>query len=91
MAHEISYICELSEGIHARSAGLIARVCGGDHAEIMWQNMQTGLVGIAKSALSLIATDTLQGDYCRIRSAIQSTVTAIEFASMIYFYTQLLS
>jgi hypothetical protein len=35
--------------------------------EIMWQNMRTGLVGSAKSALSLIATDTLQGDCCRIR------------------------
>ncbi|EMX4960020.1 PTS sugar transporter subunit IIA [Raoultella planticola] len=67
MAHEISYICELSEGIHARPAGLIARVCDGYHAEIMWQNMRTGLVGSAKSALSLIATDTLQGDCCRIR------------------------
>lgn len=66
MAHEISYICELSEGIHARPAGLIARICVGYHAEILWQNMRTGLVGSAKSALSLIATDTLQGDCCRI-------------------------
>lgn len=67
MAHEISYICELGEGIHARPAGLIARLCDGYHAEIIWQNMRTGLVGNAKSALSLIATDTLQGDCCRIR------------------------
>jgi phosphotransferase system HPr-like phosphotransfer protein len=39
-------------GIHARPAGLIARVCDGYHAEIMWQNMRTGLVGSAKRALA---------------------------------------
>ena len=63
---EITWQCELSEGIHARPAGHIARLCNAFQSEIRWLNTRTGLYGSAKSALSLVATDTLPGDGCRI-------------------------
>lgn len=63
---EITWQCELSEGIHARPAGHIARLCNTFQSEIHWLNTRSGLNGSAKSALSLVATDTLPGDNCRI-------------------------
>ncbi|MBA7847460.1 phosphoenolpyruvate--protein phosphotransferase [Klebsiella sp. RHBSTW-00484] len=66
MAVVLTYICELSEGIHARPAGYIARLCHLFQATIDWENTRTGLQANAKSALSLIATDTLLNDECRI-------------------------
>lgn len=63
---EITWQCELSEGIHARPAGHIARLCNAFQSEIHWLNTRSGLCGSAKSALSLVATDTLAGDGCRI-------------------------
>ncbi|WP_312985726.1 PTS sugar transporter subunit IIA [Atlantibacter sp.] len=63
---EITWQCELSEGIHARPAGHIARLCNAFQADIRWHNRRSGLDGSAKSALSLVATDTLPGDNCRI-------------------------
>lgn len=66
MAKEITYHCTLSEGIHARPAGHIARLCNTYQAEINWQNQRTGIAGSARNALSLVATDTLPGDSCRI-------------------------
>ncbi|XBS67924.1 HPr family phosphocarrier protein [Acerihabitans sp. KWT182] len=66
MTVEITYQCELSEGIHARPAGHIARLCNGFHAEIIWHNTRTVLNGNAKSSLALVSTDTLRYDKCRI-------------------------
>ena len=66
MAKEITYHCTLNEGIHARPAGHIARLCNTYQAEINWQNQRTGIAGSARNALSLVATDTLPGDSCRI-------------------------
>ncbi|QWA09182.1 PTS sugar transporter subunit IIA [Sodalis ligni] len=66
MALEITYQCELSEGIHARPAGHIARLCNGFHADIIWHNTRTVLDGNAKSSLALVSTDTLLYDECRI-------------------------
>lgn len=66
MAKEITYHCLLSEGIHARPAGHIARLCNTWQADIAWQNLRTGIIGNAKNALSLVATDTLPGDICHI-------------------------
>lgn len=63
---EITWQCELSEGIHARPAGHIARLCNAFQSEIRWLNTRTGLYGNAKSALSLVSTDTLPGDGCQI-------------------------
>ncbi|MDO6407048.1 PTS sugar transporter subunit IIA [Pantoea phytobeneficialis] len=66
MVVEITYQCEISEGIHARPAGHIARLCNTFQCEVVWQNSRTALEANAKSALSLIATDTLLDDSCLI-------------------------
>ncbi|WP_434640624.1 phosphoenolpyruvate--protein phosphotransferase [Klebsiella sp. I138] len=66
MAAIITYVCELNEGIHARPAGYIARLCNLFQAAIDWENTRTHLHANAKSALSLVATDTLLHDECRI-------------------------
>lgn len=66
MAIAISWLCTLNEGIHARPAGYIARLCNAFQADIVWENTRTGQTGNAKSALSLIASDSLFNDPCRI-------------------------
>jgi fructose-specific PTS system IIA-like component len=66
MSELITYQCELKEGIHARPAGHIERLCNAFQSEVCWKNIRTGLQGSAKSALSLVATDTLLNDDCEI-------------------------
>lgn len=66
MSELITYKCELKDGIHARPAGHIERLCNSFQAEVCWKNIRTGLEGRAKSALSLVATDTLFNDDCEI-------------------------
>ncbi|WP_416413909.1 phosphoenolpyruvate--protein phosphotransferase [Pantoea sp. App145] len=66
MVVEITWQCELNEGIHARPAGHIARLCNTFEAEMVWHNTRTQLEASAKSALSLVATDTLRDDICLI-------------------------
>ncbi len=38
MAVVITYVCELHEGVHARPAGYIARLCNLFQADIDWEN-----------------------------------------------------
>ncbi len=76
MGKAITYHCKLSDGIHARPAGHIARVCNTYKADIVWQNMRTGIKGNAKNALSLVATDTLCDDNCRITLSGQDSDSA---------------
>ena len=66
MSEVITYKCELKDGIHARPAGHIERLCNTFSAEVNWKNIRTGRQGSAKSALSLVATDTLLDDECEI-------------------------
>ena len=66
MSELITWQCELKEGIHARPAGHIERLCNAFQSEVYWKNIRTGLQGSAKSALSLVATDTLLNDECEI-------------------------
>lgn len=66
MSELIIYKCELKDGIHARPAGHIERLCNTFQADVCWKNIRTGLQGSAKSALSLVATDTLLNDDCEI-------------------------
>lgn len=66
MSEVITYKCELKDGIHARPAGYIERLCNTFAADVNWKNKRTGLEGSAKSALSLVATDTLFNDECDI-------------------------
>lgn len=66
MSEIITYQCELRDGIHARPAGHIERLCNSFQANVRWKNNRTGLEGSAKSALSIVATDTLLNDVCEI-------------------------
>ncbi|QGY32114.1 phosphoenolpyruvate--protein phosphotransferase [Pantoea cypripedii] len=66
MSELISYQCELKDGIHARPAGHIERLCNYFQSTVRWKNIRTGLEGSAKSALSIVATDTLLNDCCEI-------------------------
>lgn len=66
MSELISYQCELKDGIHARPAGHIERLCNSFQSNVRWKNIRTGLEGSAKSALSIVATDTLLNDRCEI-------------------------
>ncbi|MCD6618894.1 phosphoenolpyruvate--protein phosphotransferase [Aeromonas veronii] len=59
-----SFVCELPNGVHARPASHIEKLCNGFASTISWQNQRTGITGNAKSVLSLIGTDTLLGDTC---------------------------
>lgn len=66
MSVALTWKCVLKEGVHARPAGYIERLCNLFTADVQWQNTRTRLTGNAKSALAVIATDTLQGDVCNI-------------------------
>lgn len=66
MSEIIAYQCELNEGIHARPAGHIERLCNTFLSEVCWRNIRSGIKGNAKSALSVVATDTLFNDACEI-------------------------
>lgn len=62
----LSFSCELPNGVHARPASHVEALCNEFDAEIKWQNERTGILGNAKSVLSLIGTDTLMGDNCQL-------------------------
>jgi phosphoenolpyruvate-protein phosphotransferase len=66
MSEVITYKCELKDGIHARPAGYIERLCNKFVSDVLWLNKRTGQQGNAKSALSLVATDTLLNNECEI-------------------------
>jgi phosphoenolpyruvate-protein phosphotransferase len=66
MAEQLIYRCKLNEGIHARPAGHIERLCNTFRAEVFWKNSRTGITANAKSALALVGTDTLLNDLCEI-------------------------
>lgn len=66
MPQVLKFTCDLPNGVHARPASHIETLCNQFTARIEWFNLRTGRQGDAKSALSLIGTDTLQGDECHI-------------------------
>ncbi|QXX95830.1 phosphoenolpyruvate--protein phosphotransferase [Serratia marcescens] len=66
MALVIQFVCDLANGVHARPASHIEKLCNQYAATIEWQNLRTGISGDAKSALGLIGTGTLKGDKCRL-------------------------
>ncbi len=61
-----SFSCELPNGVHARPASYVEALCNEFEADIQWKNERTGISANAKSVLSLIGTDTLQGDPCLV-------------------------
>ena len=66
MPQVLKFTCDLPNGVHARPASHIETLCNQFTARIEWFNLRTGRQGDAKSALSLIGTDTLLGDECHI-------------------------
>ncbi|WP_040976180.1 phosphoenolpyruvate--protein phosphotransferase [Necropsobacter massiliensis] len=66
MSLQIQFICELPNGIHARPASHIEAVCKHFKADIQWMNERTQIIGDAKSVLSLIGTNTMKNDACRL-------------------------
>lgn len=66
MALIVEFTCELPNGVHARPASHIETQCNTFTSHIEWHNLRTERKGNAKSALSLIGTDTLAGDSCQL-------------------------
>ncbi|AVR01852.1 phosphoenolpyruvate--protein phosphotransferase [Pluralibacter gergoviae] len=66
MALIVEFTCELPNGVHARPASHVETLCNTFTSQIEWHNLRTDRKGSAKSALSLIGTDTLAGDSCRL-------------------------
>lgn len=66
MALVVEFVCELSNGVHARPASQVETLCNTFQSHIEWHNLRTGATGDAKSALALISTDTLSGDACKV-------------------------
>lgn len=66
MSAIITYQCNLKDGIHARPAGHIERLCNTFQSAVCWNNIRSGMSGNGKSALSIVATDTLLSDACEI-------------------------
>ena len=66
MAQVVEFVCDLPNGVHARPASHVETLCNTFISTIEWHNLRTGRTGNAKSALSLIGTDTLAGDACRL-------------------------
>lgn len=66
MSEIITYQCNLKDGIHARPAGHIERLCNTFQSAVCWNNIRSGMSGNGKSALSIVATDTLLSDACEI-------------------------
>jgi phosphoenolpyruvate-protein phosphotransferase len=67
LAVEFSFPFPLPLGLHARPASIIQENAERFEAEIFWDNFRSGITADAKSALSLVASDTVQNDPCRIR------------------------
>lgn len=66
MSKKITFICELANGVHARPASHIERVCKPFNSSIQWHNLRTDIKVDAKSVLSLISSNTLTGDECHL-------------------------
>ncbi|WP_032094034.1 phosphoenolpyruvate--protein phosphotransferase [Necropsobacter rosorum] len=66
MPQQITFTCVLPNGLHARPASHVENVCKVFAAKIDWFNTRTQAKGDAKSVLSLISTNTLQGDQCHL-------------------------
>lgn len=66
MAVEFTFEFPLPLGLHARPAGFIQEKCECFPGEIVWENLRTGKTADGRSAISLLTTDTRQGDLCRV-------------------------
>lgn len=67
MAVEFTFAFPLPRGLHARPASFFQEKAERFEADVFWDNLRNGSTADAKSILSLIGTDTLHNDPCRIR------------------------
>jgi phosphotransferase system HPr (HPr) family protein len=65
MSLELTFVCPLSNGIHARPASALEEVARNFAAEISLVNERTGNSANAKSVLAIIGTDIRHRDPCR--------------------------
>ncbi|MGR5065736.1 phosphoenolpyruvate--protein phosphotransferase [Photobacterium sp. DNB22_13_2] len=66
MKHQFAFRCELPNGIHARPATHLEKVCGQFSCTITLVNHRNNNQGDAKSVLALVGTDTLLDDACTL-------------------------
>jgi multiphosphoryl transfer protein len=66
MAQVLKFICDLSNGVHARPASLVETRCNTFSSTVEWLNTRSTRRGNAKSALAIIGTDTIKGDECQL-------------------------
>ncbi|MCX8160323.1 MAG: phosphoenolpyruvate--protein phosphotransferase [Candidatus Saccharicenans sp.] len=66
MAVEFRFEFPLPLGLHARPASFIQEKCQDFQGEVIWENQRTFKKADAKSAISLLTTDTQHGDVCRL-------------------------
>lgn len=84
MALDLTIICDLPNGVHARPASQIETLCNTFISSIEWHNLRTARSGDAKSALALIGTGTVEGDKCHI--TISGTDEAVAFERLKRFF-----
>lgn len=66
MSIEYNFTCSLKNGIHARPASHLEKLCNSFISNISWINQRNQIQGDAKSVLSLIGTNTLVNDKCML-------------------------
>lgn len=66
MSKIVTFTCMLPNGVHARPASHIERLCNGFRSRFQWHNPRTDSTSDGKSILSLISADILSGDQCHI-------------------------
>ena len=66
MVKKITFACVLPNGIHARPASNIEKICKQFVSAIEWHNLRTNVTADAKSVLSLISSNTLLNDNCHL-------------------------
>ncbi|MGC8893126.1 MAG: phosphoenolpyruvate--protein phosphotransferase [Candidatus Saccharicenans sp.] len=66
MAAEFTFKFPLPLGLHARPASFIQEKCQSFSGQVTWENLRTKRRADAKSALSLVTSDTQHGDLCRL-------------------------
>ncbi|WP_319412066.1 phosphoenolpyruvate--protein phosphotransferase [uncultured Cohaesibacter sp.] len=86
MTKSLAVKCLLPNGLHARPASRIEELCNAFTASMAWHNARTGRCGNAKSALSLIGTDTLVNDDCLL--TIEGSDEDEAFATMERFFVE---
>lgn len=82
MKKNIEFNCVLPNGIHARPANHLEKVCASFQSNIKLINLRNRLEGSAKSVLALVGTDTLMNDVCCLEIEGEDAQAAFERLSV---------